>query len=517
MGISFSKRAWRAQHLPDTEFAAEGEDTSTVNTKRLARFIKQGFLAPIWSREGEEDPENDHECPICFHHFPTLNSTTCCNQSICTECFLKLVQPQPGGSRYGSPCPFCNKVGFHVYYSPMALSQRKQLEAEEQMRVSETQLRSMLERQATNPSPTYPAGTPPSVVLRISPSQKPEWESWPEATPAAPMQDGSTDEGASVRDPGAAPLAEHVGHGQVLAAPTAAVLARQVQPGPGPESVGASHRRHRSWGPSPSVARCTPVLHRQSVGWHQLTGHGSNASLAGLASASSLGGIESAASVQDAGALEELLERESRPAGGEDAVARCGMSGGTEDAAAAARDSGVPPASHASTCQFPTLQPGPAESFTLHQTLRAGMALQEPADATPDVPHDVQVSAAFDPGRGGAVVVVDPDGSSLLYLLTCDALPEEERAALAAAADAVLTPQGLTTYNAPVSAYDDALRASIARADALLLARTAASSSQPGPDPAAADPVGWLERMAAADAALRASVEGSDRALFKPQ
>lgn len=58
MGISFSKRAWRAQHLPDTEFAAEGEDTSTVNTKRLARFIKQGFLAPIWSREGEEDPEN---------------------------------------------------------------------------------------------------------------------------------------------------------------------------------------------------------------------------------------------------------------------------------------------------------------------------------------------------------------------------------------------------------------------------------------------------------------------------
>lgn len=33
-----------------------------------------------------------------------------------------------------------------MYYSPMALSQRKQLEAEEQMRVSETQLRSMLVR-----------------------------------------------------------------------------------------------------------------------------------------------------------------------------------------------------------------------------------------------------------------------------------------------------------------------------------------------------------------------------------
>lgn len=58
MGLTFSKRAWHAQHLPDTEFAAEGEDTSTVNTKRLARFIKQGFLAPIWSRDGEEDPEN---------------------------------------------------------------------------------------------------------------------------------------------------------------------------------------------------------------------------------------------------------------------------------------------------------------------------------------------------------------------------------------------------------------------------------------------------------------------------
>lgn len=60
---------------------------------------------------------------------------------------MQLVQPQPGGSRYGSACPFCNKVGFHVYYSPTVLSQRKQLQAEEQARVSETQLRSMLVRE----------------------------------------------------------------------------------------------------------------------------------------------------------------------------------------------------------------------------------------------------------------------------------------------------------------------------------------------------------------------------------
>lgn len=45
---------------------------------------------PTHGPSTQHPPMQDHECPICFHHFPTLNSTTCCNQSICTECFLKV-------------------------------------------------------------------------------------------------------------------------------------------------------------------------------------------------------------------------------------------------------------------------------------------------------------------------------------------------------------------------------------------------------------------------------------------
>lgn len=58
MGLSWSKRRWIARQLPGTEFAAEGDDIDTVNTRRLLQFIKDGFLAPIWNHEGPEDPEN---------------------------------------------------------------------------------------------------------------------------------------------------------------------------------------------------------------------------------------------------------------------------------------------------------------------------------------------------------------------------------------------------------------------------------------------------------------------------
>jgi hypothetical protein len=30
------------------------------------------------------------ECPICFLHYPALNTSDCCTQRICTECILKV-------------------------------------------------------------------------------------------------------------------------------------------------------------------------------------------------------------------------------------------------------------------------------------------------------------------------------------------------------------------------------------------------------------------------------------------
>lgn len=38
---------------------------------------------------------NAHECPICFLYYPRLNSTRCCGQDICTECFVQIKRSPP--------------------------------------------------------------------------------------------------------------------------------------------------------------------------------------------------------------------------------------------------------------------------------------------------------------------------------------------------------------------------------------------------------------------------------------
>ncbi|KAK9478831.1 hypothetical protein V1514DRAFT_46211 [Lipomyces japonicus] len=92
------------------------------------------------------------ECPICFLYYPPyLNSTRCCDQSICSECFVQIKRPDPhvpaplSPSSSSSPpaapaapapeasvspigvvkltsepasCPYCTETDFGVTYRP---------------------------------------------------------------------------------------------------------------------------------------------------------------------------------------------------------------------------------------------------------------------------------------------------------------------------------------------------------------------------------------------------------------
>ena len=84
------------------------------------------------------------ECPICFLYYPPyLNQTRCCDQPICSECFVQIKRPDPHppdhadpneppasnpGSRIGdddeqlvsesATCPFCVQPEFGVTYDP---------------------------------------------------------------------------------------------------------------------------------------------------------------------------------------------------------------------------------------------------------------------------------------------------------------------------------------------------------------------------------------------------------------
>jgi hypothetical protein len=82
------------------------------------------------------------ECPICFLYYPPyLNKTRCCDQAICSECFVQIKRPDPHPPEHHDPsnpapppqdlsadaealvsepacCPYCQQPEFGVTYDP---------------------------------------------------------------------------------------------------------------------------------------------------------------------------------------------------------------------------------------------------------------------------------------------------------------------------------------------------------------------------------------------------------------
>jgi hypothetical protein len=78
------------------------------------------------------------DCPICFLSYPPyLNKTRCCDQPICSECFVQIKRPDPHPPEHEQPgqerppeeeaemlvsevaaCPFCVQPEFGVTYDP---------------------------------------------------------------------------------------------------------------------------------------------------------------------------------------------------------------------------------------------------------------------------------------------------------------------------------------------------------------------------------------------------------------
>ena len=85
------------------------------------------------------------ECPICFLYYPPyLNTTRCCEQAICSECFVQIKRPDPHAPEHEQPdpnappmsaedreaqeqgllvsevatCPYCKTPEFGITYGP---------------------------------------------------------------------------------------------------------------------------------------------------------------------------------------------------------------------------------------------------------------------------------------------------------------------------------------------------------------------------------------------------------------
>ncbi|KAJ3005880.1 SNF1-interacting protein [Thoreauomyces humboldtii] len=64
------------------------------------------------------------ECPICFLHYPSnVNYSRCCDQPICTECFVQIKRPE--ATLEPAACPFCVEPNFGILYYPPGSADHK--------------------------------------------------------------------------------------------------------------------------------------------------------------------------------------------------------------------------------------------------------------------------------------------------------------------------------------------------------------------------------------------------------
>lgn len=105
--------------------------------RKLRRLILNGQLAPCYPGAEEFAPELD-ECPICFMFYPSLNRSTCCSKSVCTECYLQIKST---GCSPLINCPFCKTPNYMVEYRGAKTAQEKDFEQAEEQKVIEAKIR----------------------------------------------------------------------------------------------------------------------------------------------------------------------------------------------------------------------------------------------------------------------------------------------------------------------------------------------------------------------------------------
>ncbi|TFK42950.1 hypothetical protein BDQ12DRAFT_677073 [Crucibulum laeve] len=109
--------------LPDPENA----DTVTRIEATHANASRNGHNKRPGMQKEPSKPEaaiyrGSVECPICFLYYPpNINHSRCCDQAICTECFVQIKRNEPTTTHLVSEpaaCPYCVQDNFGVVYTP---------------------------------------------------------------------------------------------------------------------------------------------------------------------------------------------------------------------------------------------------------------------------------------------------------------------------------------------------------------------------------------------------------------
>lgn len=110
--------------------------------------------------------QGDFECLICFCTYQEINTSICCSNEICTECYLQ-VKPQRTAS---VQCPFCNATRLKVERN---LKPATPKEVPKQESVPAKQERSVGDDHA---APDTPPSTKQSTAYCLTPEQRKKLE-----------------------------------------------------------------------------------------------------------------------------------------------------------------------------------------------------------------------------------------------------------------------------------------------------------------------------------------------------
>ncbi|KAJ7285667.1 hypothetical protein C8J57DRAFT_1708150 [Mycena rebaudengoi] len=111
------------KELPETE---GGEQQPPPPPPPTASTLKASSKRPSIAKEPSKPEAMVYrgavECPICFLYYPpNINHSRCCDQAICTECFVQIKRSEPTTTHLVSEpaaCPYCVQDNFGVVYSP---------------------------------------------------------------------------------------------------------------------------------------------------------------------------------------------------------------------------------------------------------------------------------------------------------------------------------------------------------------------------------------------------------------
>lgn len=112
--------------FPDTDSGHSDTTPTRVDSRDCSKPANQS-KRPGASKEPSRCPEaaiyrGAVECPICFLYYPShMNHSRCCDQAICTECFVQIKRTEPTATHLVSEpaaCPYCVQENFGVVYTP---------------------------------------------------------------------------------------------------------------------------------------------------------------------------------------------------------------------------------------------------------------------------------------------------------------------------------------------------------------------------------------------------------------